>query len=296
MNRILSALTRKLGKYYLRKGVEYAFKCPFCNEKRENKYKLDVNLKLGVYHCHRCGQSGKVVNGLLRELGESEWVSHGPAPSPNPISQDVEISLPKGAKLFQDGEKDAVLLNVLLSSKGLDYKIGKSWYQTDDIFSLRHRVIIPIIEGGKIVCWVARTLTGEIPKEISPPSTISNKSHFVYGLDDIIEGDTLVIVEGIFDCEKVKSCGYKCVSILGSHISDIQIGKILAKSPSEIFLLFDGDTAGREGARNANTRIIERNPSMFWRVVECSLPEDKDPDDLTRIELENLLLYYRGNC
>jgi DNA primase len=210
-----------------------------------------------------------------------------------------EEILPKGFTLFPTSLTQTVrngtltnLLSILLSSRGLDYSVCQGWGYTEQALSLRNRVIIPIEEGGEIVCWVARTLDGADLKELSPPVSVSNRSHYVYGLDSIEEGTKIAIVEGIFDCLKLKSYGYNAVSSMGAHISHEQVGKILAKNPSEIYIMFDGDEAGKDGAKDAFNKFFERaGMGYYWKIKIAQVPAGKDPDNLSKDEVSWILRF-----
>jgi len=213
------------------------------------------------------------------------------AQKPAVASELREIEMPKGFKSFRESGYPSDVEFTKFTKERLNGQFCIDWgVCVWGNYKMRERIIIPIRENGKTVCWIARAIKdGQKPKEISPPVSIANKSHFIYGLDEITDGDKVVVVEGIFDCEHLKFHGYKSVSILGSHISDIQIGKLLAKEPSEIYLLFDGDDAGRRGSRDAWVRLSARCSNMFWKIISINIPDEKDPDDLSPKELRGFL-------
>ena len=71
---------------------------------------------------------------------------------------------------------------------------------------------------------------------------------------------------------------------MGSSISDIQIGKLMALRPSKVILMLDGDEAGRKATETIARKLDQRmNPMAIQKVW---LPEGKDPDDLTLEEYE----------
>lgn len=285
--RLIGILTSKLGRYHIRKGTELCFKCPRCND---SKHRLEVNPSLG-FNCFHCGWNGRMKE-LLDNIGEgldleneAEVKMGITAPS---ISK--EISLPKGFVRAFDEEHTNYLRD-----RGIDpfLALAKGWGHCQNSFRLSQHIIIPILEQRKIVCWVARDISKDphplLTKELSPSSQIANKSHFLYNLDGIDTGDKLLIVEGIFDCEKMISYGFKSVAILGSHLSKIQAGKILSKKPDKIYLVFDGDLAGVSGTLDAFLSLVERYSAKLWDIHRIYLPSGRDPKDMSYAEMCSLL-------
>jgi DNA primase len=291
VNKILSTLVKKFGKYHLRKGVEYAFRCPKCEDAR---YRMDVNLKIMAYNCFHCGESGSVYT-LLKEMNDFLYRQAVDAQEKSickmfnySFSDPKECKMPKGFKKFQKNMGITVSMEMqdFFVNRKLDWmKLGDQWGYCEDNWRMRNRLIIPIIEDRKTVCWIARSVDGRKPKELSPEASEANKSHYFYGLDLISQGDEVVLVEGIFDCERAIQYEYKSVSSLGCHLSEVQVGKLLAKKPSKIYIMFDGDDAGRKGTTEAYRLLAQRggNPHCIY------LPSGMDPDELTKEEFEELI-------
>jgi DNA primase len=109
--------------------------------------------------------------------------------------------------------------------------------------SMSGRVVIPIRdEGGDLVAYAGRAINGSEPKYKLP--TGFHKSHVVYNLHLVTDQDTIIVVEGFFDCMKVHQAGYPCVALMGSSLSQRQ-EELLCKYFSGVVLMFDGDEAGR---------------------------------------------------
>ena len=147
------------------------------------------------------------------------------------------------------------------------------------------RLFIPILENGKLMCWVARSVDGREPKELSGP----NRSHFFYGYDalwNFPNTKPIILVEGIFDCLQISKWG-PCLALMGSHISDIQVGKLMALKPSQIILMLDGDEAGRKATEGIARKLGKRMNPMNIRKIW--LPDGLDPDDLSREEFNKLM-------
>lgn len=276
-------IIRKLGAYSVRKGGdEFIFTCCWCRRK-----KLEVNFKKGKYNCFFCKEGG-TVSFLAKRLKLSCVVASPIDRQRLGNSEPEEIKIP-GYELAKEGALNWTTgLSQYIKSRGvsLTRAYEMKWGVSSDLKFAR-RLIIPIIEKGRIVCYVARSMYGEEPKEICPPSSVCNRSHFLYNLDSIEPGDSVVIVEGIFGCEAVVSRGYKCVASMGSNLSDIQIGKLLAKKPRAINIMFDGDEAGRKGEAKAYLKIIGRFNSG---VYMARIPDGFQPDGLSNPVWQNLRL------
>jgi hypothetical protein len=292
----INLIKSKLGKGTPRKnGQEIIYKCPWCK-----KPKLEVNYNKLVFNCFRCSKGGSLnqLGAKLSEIGCNDAI-YGSLAFTKIIARDLpqnrKIDLPniktvesycQSFTINRLAANDAALL--YLSGRGLDMAdvlTYKMW--TSDEYKFRNRIIIPIIEHNKPVCWVARAYDGSLPKEVSPKASESNKSHYVFNLDSVKLGSCLVIVEGIFDCIHLDKRGYNAVSIMGSNLSDTQAGKILSKRPSGIVLMYDGDEAGRKGWIKAHQLFSKRCAVPIYTI---RLPHGKDPDQLTVTDLETLLL------
>lgn len=283
---LIQKLVKKFGKFSRQKnGEELVFKCPECSRE-----KFSINPKKVVFQCFRCGYAGR-----LHDLPDDWYLGPGTARSkPEDYLKEVKLNqdeigvddhwMPLEFGAFEPFTDPAELpdrFSKYLASKGLDYKVifryrfglFKSWH-------LRGRLIIPIIEKGKAVSYLARSIDTDLPKEISGP----NKSQYLWNLDSIPNGvEKIVVVEGVFDCLWVESAGLFCVAVMGSHLSDVQIGKLLSKKPKEICLMFDGDDAGRKGTLDALRRLVERQAIVKVRQA----PEGRDPDEMTLDEIRD---------
>jgi DNA primase len=115
------------------------------------------------------------------------------------------------------------------------------------------------------------------------------KSRVVYGLREMprsAESVPLIVVEGAFKVYHLVQAGFaSTVAVMGSSLSDEQAA-ILVATGRPIILFFDGNEAGQTGMRLAAAKLIRR---AFVRVV--SLPDAKEPDDLSAEELDDVLSF-----
>ncbi len=116
---------------------------------------------------------------------------------------------------------------------------------------LSERLVVPILYEGSLCMYIARALGQEKPKEMGPSASSwpIRRSEVLYGYDELVRDVPVIVVEGMFDCEHLKKHGYNACAILGSNMSQVQMGQILSKNPPEIILMLDGDMAGQLAAK-----------------------------------------------
>lgn len=264
----LQELVQKYGSYRQEKdGEELIFKCPKCG-----KRKFYINMEKLKSHCFVCSWSVRFPRLIKKAAGILK-------PKPKE-TEDLPIEIPGFDPRVQSMHGDKI---AALQKRGMGrmdwFKLG--WGESSDK-KFEGRIIIPIRENGQIMSHVARSVDGRAPKELSGP----NRSHFFYGYDyyqyHFTRNEQVILVEGIFDQIKIASFGFPCLALMGSSISDIQIGKLLKLKPSKVILMMDGDDAGRKATKTIQARLGKRMNPMNIQMIY--LPEGKDPDQLSREE------------
>lgn len=260
-------LVHRFGPFKSQKGgSELIFRCPDCD-----KMKLSYNVAKNMFHpCWSCSFSVRLKRTAKRFLKAFE---PGKKVAEDQPLMDVDIFPLSGRPVEAFLEKRGVDINVAMDNR---------WGMTKG-----GRLYIPIVENGNLMCWVARAVDDRQPKELSGP----NRSHFFYGRDQAADltqklPPTFILVEGIFDQIHIKKWA-PCLALMGSSISDIQIGKLMALRPAKVILMLDGDEAGRKATETIAAKLGKRmNPLSIRKIW---LPESKDPDQITREEFEDLL-------
>ncbi|NPA41470.1 MAG: DNA primase [Aquificae bacterium] len=148
-----------------------------------------------------------------------------------------------------------------------------------DLF--RNRLIIPIRDArGRVVGFGGRILQGEGPKYVnSPDSDIFKKRELLFGLYEglayLKDLKTAIVVEGYFDVIALHQEGFRnAVATLGTSFGRdhaLQLSKFVEK----VFLVFDGDSAGRKALRLAVPHLLKAG----LEVYPLYLPEGTDPHD-----------------
>lgn len=148
----------------------------------------------------------------------------------------------------------------------------------------RNRIMFPIWDlRGDVIGFGGRILPdADGPKYINSPTTpIYPKSRTLYGFNfaapHILEADKVIVVEGYTDVIALgrADIGYS-VATCGTGLSREHIDR-LRRFTDNIYLLYDGDKAGRNASQRHNLPVIE-------------LPDGSDPGSLSSEELRGAVL------
>ena len=149
----------------------------------------------------------------------------------------------------------------------------------------RDRITFPIANlSGRTIAFGARSLkTGQEPKYLnSPESPIYHKSRVLYGLSQtrnaILQAGLVLVVEGYMDLLSLVQRGIPYVVASAGTALTPEQSQVLGRYAPEVFLVFDGDSAGSSAARRAVEVLL--GIGMNARVV--SLPAGHDPDSFVR--------------
>lgn len=156
--------------------------------------------------------------------------------------------------------------------------------KNDNMFdTFRNRVMFPIINTfGDVIAFGGRVMDDSTPKYLNTKETVAfNKRRNLYGIDLIrkmknIKG--VVVVEGYMDVVSLCAHGVKAaVASLGTAFTRQQ-AILLKRYTGDVFLAYDGDSAGRIATMKALD--ILSGEGLNIRVVQFE--EGEDPDDFIR--------------
>ncbi len=174
---------------------------------------------------------------------------------------------------------------VFYERAGLIKKTEKGYYDR-----FRGRIMFPLMDSsGRIVAFSGRMFpdTPEGPKYLNSPETeVFHKSRILFGFDKaklaIKKHNFAILVEGQMDLVLSHQAGFKnTVATSGTAVSETVIGdagaqlSIIARLTQNLFLAFDGDSAGKKAMERA--AIVALSLGMNPKVV--ALPEGVDPAD-----------------
>ncbi|NPB08621.1 MAG: DNA primase [Aquificae bacterium] len=172
------------------------------------------------------------------------------------------------------------LLEEYLKTKNLIHLGGDNYR---DLF-LR-RVVVPVKSpSGRVLGFTGRRIKEEnSPKYVnSPDGPTFKKGKLLFGLsetkDYVREEGHALLVEGVFDLLKLFSENLRnAVAPLGTALTEDQ-AQLLSRYTGRVYVLFDGDEAGRKAAQRAVPPLLSAGLSVH--LVE--LPEGHDPDSFLR--------------
>ncbi len=173
------------------------------------------------------------------------------------------------AKGFTENEMESV--GLITKKEGGGYR---------DFFY--RRIMIPVMSGGKVKgfggrLFVKRDEEAGMPKYLNTKDTLLfHKGKTLFGLDSnaIKKKGYAIVVEGHLDVIQLHQHGFKnAVATCGTALTKEHV-EILRKHCDDIYLVFDGDTAGEVAAMKSTELLFDK--WMSGRVV--TMPQGEDPD------------------
>ncbi len=256
--------------------MEHKVSClnPKCDDTSNH---LWINTTKGVFHCWKCGWSGKVASDekVLRFL-KNKTKKHT-SEDKNKNNEEEEKK-----ELFNNEYTDlSILPDIHMAVKYLQARnitielvkeVGAAYCHRG---FLSGRIVFPIKLNENIVCIQGRTVYGRAPKYL----TAGKKRLALFGAKMLSEyADYVILFEGIFDALKVPEHG---IAILGKMLSDEQV-RILSVllTVRKVFIMFDADA--REYTEAAYKRL-----NSFFDVTPIYLNEG-DPGNMRKEDILRL--------
>lgn len=272
---------------------DYAISCPFHKDGQENHPSCFVyartdndDVPFGFFKCFTCHEQGQLYVLVARCLDCSyedakQWLidNFSSTFSIDDLGLTDIILDNKDEEEYLD---ESILekyryLHPYMFKRGLKEDVVKrfnvGWNEETDA------ITFPVWnEHGKLVGITERSVKSKnfyIPEGLKKP---------VYLLNEIIKENIteVYVVESQIDALYLWGFGYPAIALFGTGSK--RAYDILKKSGIRIYhLCFDGDLAGRHGA----IRFIQNMPSNI--IIDIiQLPQDKDVNDLTKEEFDNL--------
>jgi len=146
------------------------------------------------------------------------------------------------------------------------------------------RILWPYHQQGRLVGYVGRRLdTGDTMKYYRAAWCKAKEALFPY---DFVKNNypkctTVVLVEGEVDALNLLQAGIPALSILGSNNwSSRKVDLLLSLGVTKVFLLMDGDFAGRKAAK-----AIKKSARDYFDVVVLKLDDGDDPGEMNKDQL-----------
>lgn len=292
--------------------------CPWCGH---GGYKFGIyvgfdnsNKRFGSSHCFHCSASCKTLKGTLELLRHTELM---------PVeTEDLEEEMSPELHLFEN-EIDDEMKEVEMPE---GYKrTFKNWYTksrgwvSDDYdyfevgtnrgmdWKLEDYIILPVIENGKKMAYVARhtwskqeieDYNDKHRKKILRYRNSTDKEgtgfeKLIYNIDAIEKfvTQTVIVCEGAFDVvgitrklELYDNPHIKAVATFGKKISDVQIYKLQQKGIETVILGYDQDAV-------STTALIAKSLEQYFDVLIVDIPsswEEKDFDEMDEWQIYDL--------
>jgi DNA primase len=270
---------------YRNSAKDYIISC--LNPEHEDRNpSMRIDKLTGVFHCFSCGFAGDIFN------------YYGVA-KPNVVNIKVSQLLEKISKLIE--KKLKIPLNAVYYNS--DYRnISKDTYRHFSAFTvdkllgidMEGRIIFPIKDiQGRITNFHGRYLFSDLdPRYKSLPENTP-----IPLFPAVVEpiADSIILVEGFFDMLNLYDKGLRnVVCAFGTNIGSVKkkekqkqnLERLLQykyQGINKIYIMFDGDKAGRESAKN-----LKAYASPTFQTETIDLPDGMDPGKLTQEDVDKL--------
>jgi DNA primase len=266
---------------------------------RAGEEAFHADLRNNGFHCFSCHAHGSVLDLVarvercsLRQAARSlqEWFGvEGPA------SRPAWGNVQPNQELIREKVKEPVPLRFslrpidnghwYLKERGIladtAVHFGAGYYAGPGLLS--GRVVIPIHnERGQLLAYAGRSIDEARPKYKLPGGFA--KSRVLFNLHRALaQGqDTVIVVEGYFDCMKVHQAGQPCVvAMMGCCLSD-ETEKVLLERFGKLVLMLDADLTGQQATRSIADRLMPRSTISVVSLMAGQQPDQMSSEDIQR--------------
>ena len=303
-SKYIGLISSRLQKFKKVKNNLYNFRCPYCGDSQRNKNKTRGYIYLlkndHNYKCHNCGISKSFTN-FLKDLDQTlydQYVlerykngitgkgSNTPNPDFNfkpPVFNKIErFDLPLIEELNNEHPAKLYLKNRRIPDKFLKQlyycEKFKEWtntqkYTFESTDKDEPRIIIPIINQGKIIGFQGRSLNPNSKiKYIT--IIIDENSPKIYGLDSIDWNKTVYITEGPFDSMFVDNA----IAMVGADIDKTFLND---KCDINFVMVYDNEKRNKQIVDRMEKAINYKLPIVIW-------PSDVKEKDINEMTLAGL--------
>jgi DNA primase len=270
---------------------QYRGSCPI--HRGDGRDAFHVNLARNVFHCFACGAGGTVLDFVAAMEGCSLF----DAAQRLQFMTCSSMSTVSGKELVTERRKVSSPLRFkltgidcahpYLAGRGITEKtaleFGAGFYAGRGL--MHGRLVIPIHNAdGELVAYCGRSVDQTEPRYRVPPAFAKSEILFNMHRASSSQDNSVVVVEGFFDCMKVHQAGVRSVvALMGSALYAPQRQALLERF-RHIILMLDGDTTGRKA-----TVVISQQLRQHCRVRVVSLPDGVQPDQLPAEEIGSVL-------
>lgn len=267
--------------------------CPFCTG--EKNYHLGYHERDGYFNCWRCGFKSPIfaLSGVLNLPEPKIRVLLTPYYRREGALEAVYGTIsPRSIHTYTPPNLTPLKTPQIcfLTKRGFDPEELETVYQLKamgpiTLTGFAHRLFIPIFWQGKMVSWLARSVSEKTDAKYRPcpkeKETIFHK-HILYGLEEV-EGDSVVVVEGTSDVWRL---GKGSVATFGTMTSSAQ-RSILLQRFKRIFILFDMDE--NEAGQIAGEKLAFSLSAGRAEVKQIFLEGFGDPGSMKKEDAKKLM-------
>lgn len=266
---------------YSMSGKDYLTKC-LNPEHNDSNPSFRIDKVTGISHCFSCGFKCNIFKffGLLTN-NTSVRVAKLKDKLASIMIDTNGLEPMEGAKSINE------------SFRGISSATLKHFeaFSTTRVENMADRIIFPIKDlRGKTSCYVGRhLLSNGNPRYVNYPSGVTIP---IFPLKFAKKYTSLVLVEGIFDMLNLYDKGLHNVACTfgTSKLYNETAEKLLSFKVvgiERIFILYDGDSPGKEAAKKIKPLIEEAG----FIVEIIDLPEDTDPGDMPQDDVTSIINY-----
>jgi DNA primase len=280
MNDAVYELLQKQGLQVQISGRDYVVRC-LNSEHKDSNPSMRIDKVTGAFHCFACHFKGNIFKhfGVLTNVTPGKILRLKEKLNSLRTKQDLE--LPEGA------------IPYTRSFRGISVATLKEFsaFYTNKEEKLVDRICFPIKDiTNRTVVFVARhTMSNGNPRYVNYPSGVSMP---LFPASAPKDTKNIVLVEGLFDFLNLYDKGvYNAVCCFGTNTVQNNLREKLvpfkAQGITKIYVMFDGDEAGRKAARELTPQLEE----LGFATETIKLPDDKDPGELDQAEVTSIKEY-----
>jgi len=280
-------LLNKKNIHFLYSGADLLVKC-LNPEHDDSNPSMRIDKITGIFNCLSCGYAGNIFKLFNEDYNILDIKVQRIKDKIKKLTVPT-LTIPLDAVPFAKDYRG-------ISAE--TFKRFKAYTTSDKDYE--GRIVFPIWDIlDKIVLFHARYIHSDVsPKYINLPHGVK-KPLFPAAPDEIYSG-SIILVEGFFDMLnlwdkglKNAVCAFSSTLTKKSGKSDADVVRKFSQyklqGVNKIYIMFDGDKAGRDGAIKLQKALRE---NYIIEIIE--LDEDNDPGNLTINDVNNIKEYYYG--
>lgn len=259
-----------------KRGDELSFPCPVCDH--DSCY---FNIKKQLGYCHRASCHTTFTFDRLVDI-----IGYGPELAgyvPMMYKKEKPVTpvvLPKGSVPIADNSREVDALGI----RGVTWELIKAF----NIHSSDTHIIVPIYEDGVLVQYNSRRVNKDVRIGLWFSALEERVKRYTYakghpitnyflGWEECRLWDNLVLVENSFVSMWLRDLN--CTTNFGSHLSEIQINKIVHSNIKHVTFLWD------EGANAQRAQRSLKKVGVPSKVITIK----GQPDNYTKAEIKELI-------